>query len=127
MSEVGTSLTTTGVIATLVSVLFAIAAYYVSRRRRTEPGGHIPVHTGPSTSRTLTPAASRAPKRPHVPLREAEESSAQGSNNSNKSALVIANPTITPGGVSTFNRLDPRDPEASPEDDERRERLYEWE
>lgn len=68
MNEIGTSITTTGLIATVVSVIFAIAAFYVSHRNRAQSvtgASPAPVRKPPvakTEPASPAPAASRAYK-----------------------------------------------------------------
>lgn len=104
MNEVGTSLTTTGLIATIVSVLFAIAALYVSHRRRTHTGGHTVLHTSQSTN-TITPQNPGKSSHVHMPLSsDPHVAHPASSAPSGQSALVVGNP-LPASGTSTFNRL----------------------
>lgn len=69
MNDIGTSLTVPGLIATILSVLFAIAALYVSHRRRVQPGGHDAAPGAPvQTTSRITPTRPQKPAPPHVPL-----------------------------------------------------------
>lgn len=106
MNDIGPTLTTTGLIATVVSVLFAIAAFYVSHRRRTQAGGHTTVHTGPSAG-TITPSQQSRKDRAHVPMSEGVQSTqtaAREPSPPKKPALVMTTPSPATG-AGTFNRL----------------------
>ncbi len=70
MNEVGAPLTITAVIATIVSVIFAIAAFYVSHRRHKQTsistsGGSVP---SPRSFREQ----SKPNPRPHIPVSAAQ-------------------------------------------------------
>ena len=43
MNDIGTTLTVTGLVAAFISLVFAVAALYVSRRRRLQGGKRRPV------------------------------------------------------------------------------------
>lgn len=59
MSELGATLTTTGLIATVVAVFFGVAALYVSRRRRTQLVANGEPKKSAGTPAPVPPVAER--------------------------------------------------------------------
>ena len=81
MTELGSSLTVTGVIATMISVIFAGASFAISHRRRTHhqalarqgatptPAHHIPQNLKPDAAPTLRmPVAHASEAVPLTPV-----------------------------------------------------------
>lgn len=126
MNEVGTSLTITGLIATVVSILFAIAALYVSHRRRIQPGGHTLVgRATPEPVAGVRPTpSSRRPTTPRVPMAEIAASQAM-SPEARQEHTAASMPSTTP----LFNRLGGRSGISAPiaPKTEDHEEKYRWE
>lgn len=126
MNEVGTSLTITGLIATIVSVLFAIAALYVSHRRRIQPGGHTLVGNNGTTPDAPQMTARKERAKPAtMPFSESvQEREAQPTASRSRQDNTIVS---SASGTPLFNRLGARggmeDPRVKTELDDQ----YLWE
>lgn len=68
MTDIGATLTTTGLIATVVAVFFGMAALYVSHRRRIQSDQNAGVDSPPKKTVSAAPvAAASTPVAPPVP------------------------------------------------------------
>jgi len=107
MNEVGTSLTMTGLIATVVSVLFAIAALYVSHRRRVHPGSNT---AAPYVSQPIhiTPTPPRKPATP-IPMAHPKPAHPEPEPTVSPSAFNVA-----PGSAPLFKKLGGDNPTPKP-------------